>query len=220
MREVSKEELAKHASEKDCWVAIGGKVYDVTSFLSEHPGGGDPITDVAGTDATRQFAEIGHSDEALTRREDFLIGTLEGVKRAPKSADATLNEISPEELAKHTTAEDCWVAVHGLVYDVTKFLLDHPGGVEVIVDVSGRDATRQFAEIGHSEEARATANGFVVGKLQGAAQVKRLVAPKAKKPKSTPLPEPDAPSEADAYIFAAAATAAVVAAGVFLARAL
>ena len=33
------EEVAKHASERDCWVAIHGRVYDVTDFLSIHPGG-------------------------------------------------------------------------------------------------------------------------------------------------------------------------------------
>ncbi|NP_001140679.1 uncharacterized LOC100272754 [Zea mays] len=36
-------EVTLHASRKDCWVVIGGKVYDVTKFLEDHPGGEDVL---------------------------------------------------------------------------------------------------------------------------------------------------------------------------------
>jgi L-lactate dehydrogenase (cytochrome) len=36
--------------------------------------------------------------------------------------------ISGEELRKHRTPQDCWIAVHSKVYDVTEFLEEHPGG--------------------------------------------------------------------------------------------
>ena len=39
------------------------------------------------------------------------------------------------ELAKHTSRDDCWVAIHGKVYDVTQFLSIHPGGVEALMKV-------------------------------------------------------------------------------------
>ena len=42
-------EVAKHNTDADCWLVIEGVVYDVTEFLSEHPGGGDIVVDVAGT---------------------------------------------------------------------------------------------------------------------------------------------------------------------------
>ena len=41
-------ECQKHTSEKDCWLIIHGKVYDVTDFLDEHPGGFDIVVSNSG----------------------------------------------------------------------------------------------------------------------------------------------------------------------------
>lgn len=51
------------------------QVYDGTSFLKEHPGGGDSILLVAGTDATEEFDAI-HSEKAKKQLLSFAIGRL------------------------------------------------------------------------------------------------------------------------------------------------
>ena len=51
------------------------------------------------------------------------------------------------------------------VYDVTKYLEDHPGGGQVLVECAGTDATEAFEEIGHSDEARDDLEKFYVGDL-------------------------------------------------------
>ena len=51
-------EVAKHNTKTDCWVVVDGQVLDVTSFLSEHPGGELAILTFAGKDATEEFNMI------------------------------------------------------------------------------------------------------------------------------------------------------------------
>lgn len=41
--------LAEHNTKEDCWIAYQGKVYDLTSWLPEHPGSSDAIAPFCGT---------------------------------------------------------------------------------------------------------------------------------------------------------------------------
>ena len=52
--------------------------------------------------------------------------------------------ISESELAKHNSESSCWIAIDGVVYDVTKFLKSHPAGKEIILQVAGRNVTDEF----------------------------------------------------------------------------
>jgi len=52
---ISNEELLKHNGENGCWVVYNGKVYDVTDYLTRHPGGKNKISQNCGTKT--QFEE-------------------------------------------------------------------------------------------------------------------------------------------------------------------
>lgn len=49
------------------------------------------------------------------------------------------------------------------MYDVTKYLDEHPGGAEVMLDVAGGDADAFFEDIGHSKDARKELANHLIG---------------------------------------------------------
>ena len=51
-------DVSKHNTESDCWMVIGGKVYDVTKYIAAGMHN-SMITDGCGTDATQLFSGVG-----------------------------------------------------------------------------------------------------------------------------------------------------------------
>mmetsp|Transcript_15167 Transcript_15167/g.23818 ORF Transcript_15167/g.23818 Transcript_15167/m.23818 type:complete len:136 (-) Transcript_15167:190-597(-) len=86
-----------------------------------------------------------------------------------ETKEETLKEFTAEEVFKHTSQEDCWLVIGNesnggpKVYDVTKYLDDHPGGAEVMLDVAGQNADEFFEDIGHSKEARDELKKHLIG---------------------------------------------------------
>lgn len=50
---------------------------------------------------------------------------------------------------------------------MTKFLEEHPGGEEVLLESAGKDATKEFNDIGHSKSAQNLLFKYQIGVLQG-----------------------------------------------------
>ncbi|WVZ16318.1 hypothetical protein V8G54_009300 [Vigna mungo] len=93
-----------------------------------------------------------------------------------------------EEVAKHNHKNDCWIIIKGKAYDVTPFLDDHPGGDEVLVTATEKDATIDFEDIGHSDAAVEMMQAYFVG------DVDTNSIPAAQAPKDTPSPPTQAPA--------------------------
>eukprot|EP01027_Heterolobosea_sp_BB2_P006106 GEZU01009260.1.p1 GENE.GEZU01009260.1~~GEZU01009260.1.p1 ORF type:complete len:242 (+),score=32.69 GEZU01009260.1:47-772(+) len=70
----TREEVSKHNTRNDCWLIVCNKVYDVTPFISYHPGGEYAILRHAGKDATESFEF--HSKRAQKLWKEFCIGRV------------------------------------------------------------------------------------------------------------------------------------------------
>ncbi|ROT35063.1 cytochrome b5, partial [Sodiomyces alkalinus F11] len=69
------------------------------------------------------------------------------------------------ELTEHNTKEDLWVAVQGKVYQLSDFVTDHPGGIDVLLECAGIDGTETYDYAGHSDSAKVTLERYYVGDL-------------------------------------------------------
>ncbi|EEB12650.1 Cytochrome b5, putative [Pediculus humanus corporis] len=79
----------------------------------------------------------------------------------------TRNDVSKSKNSKSTQ-----IIIHNIVYDVTEFLNEHPGGEEVLLDHAGKDATEAFEDVGHSRDARDMMSKYKIGELNEEEKVK------------------------------------------------
>ena len=70
-------EVEMNDSEESCWSVIDGQVYDLTEWISKHPGGASRIIQLGGTDGTSLFqGQHGGSSGPESTLEGYLLGPL------------------------------------------------------------------------------------------------------------------------------------------------
>lgn len=67
--------MSRHNTKDDAWIVIKNKVYDVTSYVEEHPGG-DSILNHVGGDATEGFYGPQHPTRVFDQIDEFYLGDL------------------------------------------------------------------------------------------------------------------------------------------------
>ncbi|EPZ30990.1 acyl-CoA dehydrogenase NM domain-like protein [Rozella allomycis CSF55] len=83
-----------------------------------------------------------------------------------------------EEVSKHKSANDIWIAINGNVYDVTNWLIDHPGGRAILLKHGGTDASEQFAKFHNPNILNSIGSKFLIGKLGLPQAIDKEVKPK------------------------------------------
>lgn len=151
-------EVATHNTVGDCWTVVDGTVYDLTSYISAHPGGAGPLTNLCGKDGTAAFSSQ-HGSQAVPAKAlaALAVGVLGSPANGPAAPEATAKptatpsptaaagSYTSAEVAKHNTGTDCWSVVGGNVYDLTSYVSSHPGGASVIKAICGKDGSAAFA---------------------------------------------------------------------------
>ena len=69
----------------------------------------------------------------------------------PKEFKVPEQEYTLEEVSKHNKKEDLWIAVKGIVLNVTDWVEEHPGGPQALFSHMGKDASEEFAML-HDDE--------------------------------------------------------------------
>ncbi|OCK93786.1 Flavocytochrome c [Cenococcum geophilum 1.58] len=76
-------------------------------------------------------------------------------------------EFTLEEVAKHNKKDDLWIAVKGIVLNVTNWVDEHPGGPQALFSHMGRDATEEFEMLHDDEVIPKYAPEIVIGRVKG-----------------------------------------------------
>ncbi|KAI8970074.1 cytochrome b5-like heme/steroid binding domain-containing protein [Mycotypha africana] len=94
------------------------------------------------------------------------------------------------DVAQHNKRDDLWMIVDKKVYNVTKFIDEHPGGDELLLDEGAKDATQAFEDVGHTNDAREILERYYIGDLDPTSTPVAVQSPNgspAKQAKGNPL---------------------------------
>jgi fatty acid desaturase/predicted heme/steroid binding protein len=75
-KKITWQELEKHNVGTDCWIAVRGKVYNVTSWIPKHPGGYDTLVLNGGKDATQLF-EAYHPIKVYAQLANYYVADID-----------------------------------------------------------------------------------------------------------------------------------------------
>jgi 4-hydroxysphinganine ceramide fatty acyl 2-hydroxylase len=98
-------DIESHNTKKSCYVTIGTKVYDVTSFLDDHPGGSDLILEYGGKDVEAILKdEVSHlhSDAAYEILDESLVGFV----ATEKAVDTAVESSTPGKIIPPSASKD------------------------------------------------------------------------------------------------------------------
>ncbi|KAK9424044.1 putative Mitochondrial cytochrome-like protein b2 [Seiridium unicorne] len=104
-------EVAKRNTSKSCWIVLNADVYDVTSYLEQHPGGAAILLAQGGGDATAEFSRIHSPDVLQFLPEGSRLGPIDTSTLgalAPPRDQATSSPPVPEGSVPHLSG--CVVA--------------------------------------------------------------------------------------------------------------
>ncbi len=176
-------DVKKHSSTSNCWTIVNKSVYDVTSWISKHPGGPGVIQGMCGIDSSAAFnGKHNGSQTAKATLASYRIGAFSGsssptTKPTPKpSTSAPASGYTAAVVKKHGSTGDCWTIVNSSVYDVTAWIAKHPGGPGVIQAMCGVDAGAAFTgKHSGSATAKAALASYKIGALSGTSAPPKVI---------------------------------------------
>jgi 4-hydroxysphinganine ceramide fatty acyl 2-hydroxylase len=104
---ITRADVQSHNTKKSCYVTLGTKVFDITSFIDDHPGGGDLILEYGGRDVSKIMTdEVSHfhSEAAYEILDENLVGFVATDLVLKTAVDGAPSKDGLEELKQNGTA--------------------------------------------------------------------------------------------------------------------
>jgi len=116
-------------------------------------------------DGDESFVEDEDIPSLLQASTDLQIPSLQSYCESCLKREFILREIPWEVVCSHTSDEDCWLVIDYCIYDVSRWLPKHPGGVTLLNGL-GKDATYYFELYHRSAHAFKLLKKYFVGYLK------------------------------------------------------
>nr|XP_033321210.1 cytochrome b5-like isoform X1 [Megalopta genalis] len=81
----TRSEVADGSGKEKTLIILHDKVYDVTCFLNEHPGGEEILQEHSGKDGSEDFDDVGHSKDAFDLMKKYVVGELVDSEKSNKN---------------------------------------------------------------------------------------------------------------------------------------
>ncbi|RXI07661.1 hypothetical protein DVH24_005434 [Malus domestica] len=137
------DEVAKHNHKKDCWIIISGKIKIVHWCCSTLAGSKEGVIKIRTLASNSEYTDLHTLFNLVPSYKVLLFVVILIIQKINRDFSEFFH----------------------LVYDVTPFLEEHPGGDEVLLLAVEKDATDDFNDVGHSDSAREQMEKYYVGKV-------------------------------------------------------
>jgi cytochrome b involved in lipid metabolism len=120
------------------------------TFIVGHSGAKASWEDRIKASDSKRLSDLSEQDQALV----------------DQNLSAGVIKLSISKVKKHNSRDDCWSIVSGKVYNLTSFVQQHPGGIELISSICGIDGSAAFAsQHGSSAKPNNVLAGLLLGSL-------------------------------------------------------
>ncbi|CAB4597513.1 unannotated protein [freshwater metagenome] len=117
---------------------------------------------------------VGHSGAKASWEDRIKASDSKRLSDLPEQGQALVDQnlsagvikLSISEVKKHNSRDDCWSIVSGKVYNLTSYVQQHPGGIELISSICGIDGSAAFSnQHGSSAKPNNVLTGLLLGSL-------------------------------------------------------
>ena len=117
---------------------------------------------------------VGHSGAKASWEDRIKASDSKRLSDLPKQDQVLVDQnlsagvikLSLSEVKKHNSMDDCWSIVSGKVYNLTSYVQQHPGGIELISSICGIDGSTAFSnQHGSSAKPNNVLTGLLLGSL-------------------------------------------------------